>query len=200
MYVFMEVGESSIALHARCDTALMHLAAMCQATRIFASNLNERMAQRFYQAVLLPSVRSWMKETKHMPPHYFMAIRKAIFKQKAFIRGFLLPLVEEQDCGLREAMVVGSVLQKTSIKVLLYPFFPKGPSCCGELRCGLCWAVLDWVGCCVTWSPCGVSCVVLCCVVLCCAVLRCAAIRTVLCCAVCCRVGWVGFRVALCGF
>jgi|UniRef100_A0A7S4FIF0 essential nuclear protein 1 len=92
--------------------------AMYQATRIFASNLNERMAQRFYQAVLLPSVRSWMKETKHMPPHYFMAIRKAIFKQKAFIRGFLLPLVEEQDCGLREAMVVGSVLQKTSIKVV----------------------------------------------------------------------------------
>eukprot|EP00668_Euglena_longa_P011615 GGOE01014024.1.p1 GENE.GGOE01014024.1~~GGOE01014024.1.p1 ORF type:complete len:470 (-),score=204.38 GGOE01014024.1:252-1610(-) len=92
--------------------------AMYQATRIFASNLNEMMAQRFYNAVLLPSVRAHMKATKSMPPHYYMAIRKAIFKQRAFLKGFLLPLCEAGDCGLREAMIIGSVLQKTSMKVV----------------------------------------------------------------------------------
>ena len=40
-----------------------------------------------------------MKAAKSMPPHYYMAIRKAIFKQKAFLKGFLLPLCEEGDCA-----------------------------------------------------------------------------------------------------
>lgn len=92
--------------------------AMYQLTRIFASTLNERMTQRFYNAVLLPSIRTHMRAAKAMPPHYYMSIRKAIFKQRAFLKGFLLPLCEDGDCNLREAMIIGSVLAKTSIKVV----------------------------------------------------------------------------------
>lgn len=42
-----------------------------------------------------------------------MAIKKALFKQSAFFKGFLLPLAE--DATAREAVIVGSVLTKMSI-------------------------------------------------------------------------------------
>jgi essential nuclear protein 1 len=92
--------------------------AMYQVTRIFSSSLNEAMAQRFYSSILLPSVRAYIREYRNLDPNLFMAIRKAMFKQKAFMKGFLLPLCEEQDCSLREALIIGSLLQKTSIKVI----------------------------------------------------------------------------------
>eukprot|EP01001_Neometanema_parovale_P005759 NODE_2168_length_1493_cov_85.086131_g2060_i0.p1 GENE.NODE_2168_length_1493_cov_85.086131_g2060_i0~~NODE_2168_length_1493_cov_85.086131_g2060_i0.p1 ORF type:complete len:462 (+),score=118.28 NODE_2168_length_1493_cov_85.086131_g2060_i0:65-1387(+) len=92
--------------------------AMYAATRIFTSALNEKMAQRFFNSVLLPSVRAWMKENKALSPYLFMSIKKAMFKQKAWIKGFLLPLCEDQNCSLREALTVGSILAKSNIKVL----------------------------------------------------------------------------------
>ena len=42
-----------------------------------------------------------------------MAVKKAIFKQSAFFRGFLLPLAEE-ECTAREAVIIGSILAKMS--------------------------------------------------------------------------------------
>lgn len=82
------------------------------ATRIFAAGLNERMAQRFYSAVLMPIIHDAMREAKKLHPSLYMAIRKALFKPIAFYKGFLLPLIMEGECTLREALVVASVLQK----------------------------------------------------------------------------------------
>lgn len=45
-----------------------------------------------------------------------MAIKKSIFKTSAFYKGFLLPLAE--DATAREAIIVGSILQKMSINPL----------------------------------------------------------------------------------
>ena len=42
-----------------------------------------------------------------------MAVKKSIFKQGAFFRGFLLPLAQE-DCTAREAVIIGSILEKMS--------------------------------------------------------------------------------------
>eukprot|EP00993_Chasmostoma_nieuportense_P000588 NODE_1541_length_1467_cov_139.528358_g1461_i0.p1 GENE.NODE_1541_length_1467_cov_139.528358_g1461_i0~~NODE_1541_length_1467_cov_139.528358_g1461_i0.p1 ORF type:complete len:424 (-),score=115.17 NODE_1541_length_1467_cov_139.528358_g1461_i0:116-1387(-) len=92
--------------------------AMYAATRVFSTTLNEMMTQRFYNAVLLPSVREWMKRNRELNPYFYMAIRKAIFRQKAFIKGFLLPLCEAGDCSLREAFIIGSVIQKVSIQAV----------------------------------------------------------------------------------
>ena len=82
------------------------------ATRIFAAHLNEKMAQRFYYAFLLPIVHDAMSEQKKLHPALFNALRKALFKPVAFYKGFLLPLASEGECTLREAMAVGAVLQK----------------------------------------------------------------------------------------
>lgn len=93
-------------------------AAMYQATRIFASNLNVKMAQRFFNLVLYPRIRDDIAEFKRLNFHLYMALKKSLFKPAAFFKGILLPLCESGTCTLREAVIVGSILAKTSIPVL----------------------------------------------------------------------------------
>ncbi|XP_015596785.1 bystin [Cephus cinctus] len=93
-------------------------AAMYQATRIFASNLKEKMAQRFYNLVLLPRIRDDLAEYKRLNFHLYQAVRKALFKPGGFMKGFLLPLLESGTCTLREAIIIGSVVARNSIPIL----------------------------------------------------------------------------------
>ena len=93
-------------------------AAMFQATRIFASNLTASKAQRFYNLVLLPRVRDDISEYKCLNFHLYMALKKALFKPAAFFKGILLPICESGTCTLREALIISSVLAKTSIPML----------------------------------------------------------------------------------
>lgn len=67
---------------------------MYQATRIFASNLKDNMAQRFYNLVLLPRIRDDLAEYKRLNFHLYQALRKALYKPGGFMKGFLLPLLE----------------------------------------------------------------------------------------------------------
>jgi essential nuclear protein 1 len=84
-------------------------------TRIFVSNLNEKMAQRFFNIVLLEKVRDDIQQNNKLNYHYYMALKKALFKPAAFFKGILLPLAQSQTCTLREATIIGSVLSKVSI-------------------------------------------------------------------------------------
>lgn len=69
-------------------------ATMYQGTRIFASNLKENMAQRFYNLVLLPRIRDDISEYKRLNFHLYQALRKALFKPGAFMKGIIIPLCE----------------------------------------------------------------------------------------------------------
>jgi essential nuclear protein 1 len=92
--------------------------AMYQATRIFASNLNPKMAQRFYHYVLLDAVRADIHVNKKLNYHYYMALKKSVYKPAAFFKGILLPLTRDgANCTLREAAILASVLQRVSIPV-----------------------------------------------------------------------------------
>ncbi|XP_058803559.1 bystin [Phymastichus coffea] len=93
-------------------------ATMYQATRIFASNLKEQMAQRFYNLVLLPRIRDDLAEYKRLNFHLYQALRKSLFKPGAFMKGILLPLLDSGTCSLREATIVGSVIAKNHIPIL----------------------------------------------------------------------------------
>jgi essential nuclear protein 1 len=84
-------------------------------TRIFASNLNEKMAQRFFNLVLLEKCRDDIRQYNKLNYHYYMALKKALFKPAAFYKGLLLPLAQSRTCTLREATIIGSVLAKVSI-------------------------------------------------------------------------------------
>lgn len=93
-------------------------AAVFQATRVFSSSLNVKMAQRFYHYVLYPRVRDDIDYYKRLNFHLFMALKKALFKPAAFFKGFLLPLCESGNCTLREATIISSILAKCSIPML----------------------------------------------------------------------------------
>lgn len=86
-----------------------------QATKIFASNLNDNLAQRYFNLVLLPAVRSDIKQNKKLHFQLYQALKKALFKPLAFMKGILLPLADAPDCTLREAVIVGSVLAKMTV-------------------------------------------------------------------------------------
>ncbi|XGW15827.1 hypothetical protein V3C99_001346 [Haemonchus contortus] len=90
-------------------------AAVYQATRLFASNLNPRMCQRFYNLVLLPRLRDDIDEFKKLNFHLYQALCKAMYKPAAFFKGIILPLCESGTCTLREATIFSSVLAKVSI-------------------------------------------------------------------------------------
>lgn len=93
-------------------------AAMYQATRTFASNFKDNMAQRFYNLVLLPRIRDDLAEYKRLNFHLYQALKKALYKPGGFMKGILLPLLESGTCTLREAVIVGSVIAKNSIPIL----------------------------------------------------------------------------------
>mmetsp|Transcript_6643 Transcript_6643/g.11177 ORF Transcript_6643/g.11177 Transcript_6643/m.11177 type:complete len:167 (+) Transcript_6643:859-1359(+) len=76
------------------------------------------MAQRFYNLILLPNVQRNIDKYKKLNYHLYMAIKKAMFKTSAFFKGFLLPLAEDPTTSTREAIIIGSILQKMSINAL----------------------------------------------------------------------------------
>lgn len=91
--------------------------AMYQAVRIFISNLSPRTAQRFLNLVLLPAVREDISEHKRLNFNYYQALKKSVFKPAAFFKGILLPIAFE-NCTLKEAVIVSSILAKVSIPVM----------------------------------------------------------------------------------
>ena len=84
-------------------------------TRIFASNLNQRMSQRFFNLVLLEKVRDDIRNNGKLNYHLYMSLKKALFKPASFYKGILLPLAQSGTCTLKEATIIGSVLAKVSI-------------------------------------------------------------------------------------
>ena len=86
-----------------------------QATKIFASNLNDNLAQRYFNLVLLPAVRSDIKQNKKLHFQLYQSLKKAMFKPLAFMKGILLPVADAPDCTLREAVIIGSVVGKMTV-------------------------------------------------------------------------------------
>lgn len=89
-----------------------------QATKIFISVFQPKEAQKFLNYVILDKVREDIQENKKLNYHYYMALKKALYKPSAFFKGFLFPLVSSGSCTLREAVIISSILRKVSIPVL----------------------------------------------------------------------------------
>lgn len=92
--------------------------AMYQATRIFASNFRVKQVERFYKLVLLPRVREDILKNKRLHFALYQSLKKSMYKPAAFFKGILFPLCESRTCNLREAVIIGSVIQKVSIPIL----------------------------------------------------------------------------------
>lgn len=87
-------------------------------TRIFVSNLKVKMAQRFFNLVLLEKCRDDINRHSKLNYHLYLAVKKALFKPAAFYKGILLPLAQSGTCTLREATIFASVLMKVSIPAI----------------------------------------------------------------------------------
>lgn len=92
--------------------------AVYQGTRILASNMSSRKVEVFYKVVLLPRIRKDIKQNNKLHFALYQALKKAVYKPAAFNKGILFPLCESRTCTLREAVIIGSVLQKVSIPPL----------------------------------------------------------------------------------
>ncbi|RVX20751.1 Bystin [Vitis vinifera] len=92
--------------------------AVYQATRIFASNLGGKKAERFYRLVLLPRVREDIQKNKRLHFALYQTLKKSLYKPAAFFKGILFPLCESGTCNLREAVIIGSIIEKVSIPAL----------------------------------------------------------------------------------
>ncbi|KAL6338003.1 hypothetical protein AAG906_007812 [Vitis piasezkii] len=92
--------------------------AVYQATRIFASNLGGKKAERFYRLVLLPRVREDIRKNKRLHFALYQTLKKSLYKPAAFFKGILFPLCESGTCNLREAVIIGSIIEKVSIPAL----------------------------------------------------------------------------------
>uniref|UniRef100_A0A0E0M079 Bystin n=1 Tax=Oryza punctata TaxID=4537 RepID=A0A0E0M079_ORYPU len=92
--------------------------AVYQATRLFSSNMNAKNAVRFYEAVLLPRVRNDIRKNKRLHFALYQSLKKCLYKPAAFFKGILLPLCQERNCTLREAVIIGSIISKVSIPPL----------------------------------------------------------------------------------
>ncbi|KQK16738.1 hypothetical protein BRADI_1g30290v3 [Brachypodium distachyon] len=92
--------------------------AVYQATRLFSSNMNAKNAVRFYDAILLPRIRNDIKQNKRLHFALYQSIKKSLYKPAAFFKGILLPLCQEGNCTLREAVITGSIIQKVTIPPL----------------------------------------------------------------------------------
>ncbi|KAK1395407.1 Bystin [Heracleum sosnowskyi] len=92
--------------------------AMFQATRIFSSNFGVKKAERFYKLVLLPRIREDIRKNKRLHFALYQALKKSLYKPARFNKGILFPLCESRTCNLREAVIIGSIIQKVSIPPL----------------------------------------------------------------------------------
>ena len=69
-----------------------------------------------HSLVLLPAVQDDIAAHKRLNFHLYLALKKALYKPAAFFKGVLLPLAEAR-ATLREALIVGSVLSKVSVRI-----------------------------------------------------------------------------------
>jgi len=88
------------------------------ATFLFSRGMSDKLVQRFYFVILLPKIREEIQTTRKLNFHYYLALKKSLYRPAAFFRGILLPLCESGDCTLREATIVGSVMKRVSIPAI----------------------------------------------------------------------------------
>lgn len=89
--------------------------AMFEATKMFSSNLNAALAEKFNSKILLPNVRADIKRSSKLNIHLYNCLKKAIFKPSGFFKGVIIPLSDSTTA--KEASVIGSIIRKCSIPV-----------------------------------------------------------------------------------
>ncbi|CAD5218191.1 unnamed protein product [Bursaphelenchus okinawaensis] len=92
-------------------------AALLHATRLFAANASPKACERFYRYYLLPRVLDDILEYRKLNVHLYTAIKKAIYKPTAFVKGLLLPMCDPDMISMNVAHVMKAIVRSTSLPV-----------------------------------------------------------------------------------
>ena len=90
--------------------------AMFVATKLFASNLNPKHAQRYYNLILLPRVRDDIRANKAKLSFILRRQKSHLQTSSVLLRVYYY--LAESACTLKEALIVGSVMSKVSIPMM----------------------------------------------------------------------------------
>lgn len=74
-------------------------------------------ARVFLQGVVLDAIRADIEENGKMSPHYYEALKRALYKPGAFFKGIVFPLLES-GATLKETAIVASVLSKVKVPLV----------------------------------------------------------------------------------
>ncbi|KAI6227456.1 Cell adhesion protein byn-1 [Aphelenchoides fujianensis] len=92
-------------------------ASMLHATRLFSATASPKVCERFYRYYLLPRVLDDIMEFRKLNVHLFNALKKAVYKPTAFVKGILLPMCNSDAFSMIIAHVVRGVLNAVSLPV-----------------------------------------------------------------------------------
>jgi len=112
--------------------------AVYKATKLFVSQGNDFITQRFLNMILLPRVRNDILTSNKKGPsngsnattqfaarrqlklnhHLYQSIIKATWRPAALFKGFIIPLCEDGQCTVKEAHIIGGILKKMTIPVM----------------------------------------------------------------------------------
>ncbi|ELP84002.1 bystin, putative [Entamoeba invadens IP1] len=84
------------------------------ATKLFVHS-SPAEVEKFVQVFLYPKVRECIHKTKELHFELYMALRKTIYKPRAFFKGIIFPLCTEKNVTGKEALIISSLLRKASI-------------------------------------------------------------------------------------
>ncbi|KAG2393381.1 hypothetical protein C9374_006912 [Naegleria lovaniensis] len=108
--------------------------AVYKATKLFVSQGNDFITQRFLNMILLPRVRNDIltsnkkksgpnshfvsRKQLKLNHHLYQSIIKATWRPAALFKGFIIPLCEDGQCTVKEAHIIGGILKKMTIPVM----------------------------------------------------------------------------------
>jgi len=92
--------------------------AMASGTALLSSSLDVPRARYFYETYLLEKVKSDVAEHKKLNVHFYFSLKKAFYKPAAWFKGILFPLAQSEDCTIKMAQIVASVLAKISVPAI----------------------------------------------------------------------------------
>ncbi|KAI6236745.1 Bystin family protein [Aphelenchoides besseyi] len=92
-------------------------ASMLHATRMFSAVASPKVCERFYRYYLLPRVLDDIMEFRKLNVHLFNALKKAVYKPTAFVKGILLPMCTSDSFSMIVAHVIRGVLTAVSLPV-----------------------------------------------------------------------------------
>lgn len=83
-------------------------------TRLFVSRLDNLQMGRFLSQILAPRLQEAVFRSKKISSHLFLSLKVSTNRSKNFFSSLLFPILRGQSCTLKEAIILGSIINRAS--------------------------------------------------------------------------------------